>query len=293
MIHRSGRPHRSTPLIAALLLVGLVGGAGAARSDDLHVIGASPDGARVALFAVKADLPRGFHEHTLEIRTVPDGAVVETAPIVPPSRRSRWSKAGEFELYRLDVERARRDAIARVRSELGFAPLTSVLGASPLTASRSGAGAPGAAPDPRQPTDPPAVSTLRLHGRPVDALVRNEDGSAAIVLRHLDREVTLDARPLDVAGVPDGKASVVYRWFGVREAWTDPAGASLLLVVDTYVPTQRSFAARSVLVMAPLAPILDGLGVATPVGESAPSTPSTPSAPSAPVVAGTAVALER
>lgn len=253
--------NRPTILLWSLALVALTSGA---RADDLHVLGASADGARVALFAVTADVPRGFHEQALQVRSAPDGAIVDSTPLLPSAVRSRWARSGDFELYRLDVERARAAAIARVRSELGFAPLVSVL------SSRAASAPVGpVSPDPRQPSDPPAVATLRLHDQPVDALVRNEGDRAAVVLRHGDREVALDARPLDVVDVPDRKVTIVYRWFGVREAWTDPAGRTLLLVVDTYVPIQRSFPARSVLVMAPLAPLLEGLGVAPGVADGA------------------------
>lgn len=242
----------------ALALVAL---AGPVRADDLQVIGTSPDGSQIALIAVTADVPRGFHEQVLEIRSIPDGKIVSSTPLVTPAVRSRWARSGEFELYRLDVERARRVAIERVRGELGFAP--------PVSLPAGGSAVPwqhASMSDPRNPDDPPAVAVVRIDDAPVDAVIKTEGGSSSIVLRAGDREVALDPQPVVVLPVSGRPENVVYRWFGVREAWRDPAGRSLLLVVDTFVPVQRSFAARSVLVMAPLAPIRDALGLSVPAG---------------------------
>lgn len=248
------------PARVLLLLVAL---ALPARADDLQLVGVSPDGSQVALIATTADMPRGFHEHSLEVRSVPDGKLLTSAPLVAASVRSRWARAGEFELYRLEVERGRREVLARVR-ELGFSPPLAVPAAS-STAS-----------DPRHPEDPPMVATLRLGDADIDASVRSTATSAALVLRSGDRELALDPRPVDVVAVSGRPESVVFRWFGVREAWRDPAGRSLLLVVDTFVPVQPSFAARSVLVMAPLGPIVEALDLPVSIAGGLASPPLVP-----------------
>jgi hypothetical protein len=197
------------------------------------------------------------------VLSVPDGEVVAEAPLVPEAQRARYAKGGEFELYRRDLDRARTDRIAQLARDDGFSALTPV----PLGAAEGTAG------DPRNPGDAPALARVTLAGHAIDLEITNDIDKmqARISLRSGDRTVELSPHAIEQAKVDGRPETVSWRWFSVREAWRDSKGDTLLIVVDTYVPLQRSFAARSVLVMADLAPIAQALALDGPVAASEPA----------------------
>lgn len=229
-----------------------------ALADDIELVGIGPLGDRVAVIEVKADILRGFHESTLKILTIPGAEVASSEPVLSDTARARYSRRGEYELYRQDLDRAKAALIERLRKEEGFAPLI------PLAVHT----AEGSPTDSRDLRSEPAAKVVPIASAPVLVSVVNapDTATASVKLQLGENQVTLDPEPYEVVPIEGRPEKVEYRWFSVREAWRDPRGQTLLLVVDTYVPVQRSFPARSVLVTAPLGPVLEGLGVAAPSG---------------------------